>query len=335
MAPDGDRLEREHTVSIVVPVFRGANTLDLLIKEIRLYFERCKTPAGRYMRVAEVLLVHDGGNDGSDGVMRRLAEDYPWVRLVWLSRNFGQHAATIAGMASTGFDWIVTMDEDGQFDPRDIGRMLDVALENAAQLVYGISTIAPSHGTIRNIGSRLAKTIATKVLTDGTLTQFSSYRLMLGEIGRGAAAYVGPGAYLDVALGWTFGQVAFCPVQYRTGVDRPSGYSFSKLLSHFWRLVISSGPRPLRIVSAIGLLAAIGGLIVAVALVVAKFAGNIVIQGWTSLTVIVLLLGGLNLLALGVVAEYIGAAVRMAMGRPLYLVTSDPANGPLSRNEKP
>jgi undecaprenyl-phosphate 4-deoxy-4-formamido-L-arabinose transferase len=326
-----ERTVAEHTISIVVPVYQGEHTLDTLVEEICPLTKRCRTPQGRPMRVAEVLLVHDAGPDRSDVVIRRLASTTPFIRPVWLSRNFGQHAATIAGMSSTGSEWIVTMDEDGQFDPRDIGRLLDVALADGAQLVYATATNPPPHGLLRNLGSRVAKTTAMRVLAHGNLVKFSSFRLMLGEIGRGAAAYVGPGVYLDVALNWAFGHTASCPVQFRQGSDRPSGYSFRKLLSHFWQLVVTVGPRPLRLVSLTGVVAAFAGVVVAIIVLVGKLTGHITVPGWTSLVMIVLFLGGLNLLALGIVAEYVGAAVGMAMGKPLYLITSDPITGPLHR----
>jgi undecaprenyl-phosphate 4-deoxy-4-formamido-L-arabinose transferase len=154
---------------------------------------------------------------------------------------------------------------------------------------------------------------------------------MLGEIGRGLAAYVGPGVYLDVALSWAIGKTSFCLVEYRDDERRASGYSFRKLLSHFWVLVITVGPRPLRLVSLSGVISALAGIVVALVVLVEKFTGRIRVAGWSSIAVIVLLLGGVTLFALGVIAEYVGAAVRMAMGKPLYLIISDPANGPLHR----
>lgn len=328
-----DGTDSPHTISIVVPVYRGEASLDSLLAEIRPLTEGVRTPEGAPLRVAEVVLVHDVGPDSSDEVIRRLAKETSFVRPVWLSRNFGQHAATIAGMSSTGSEWIVTLDEDGQFDPADIGKLLDVALGEGAQLVYGTSTNPPPHGAFRNFCSAAAKTVATRLLTEGKLTGFTSFRLMLGEIGRGVAAYVGPGVYLDVALSWTFGRIAYCPVRFRDGDGRPSSYTFKQLLAHFWQLVVTSGPRPLRLVSLGGFVAALAGVILAVVLLVERIVGSIKVAGWTSLAVIVLLLGGLTLLALGVVAEYVGAAVRMAMGKPLYLITSDPLTGPLHRDE--
>lgn len=320
----------EHRISVVVPVYQGEKTLDALVAEIEPLTKLCTTPQGHPMRIAEVILVHDGGPDRSDETIRRLATTTPFIRPVWLSRNFGQHAATIAGMASTGSEWIATIDEDGQFDPADIGRLLDTALQEQAQLVYGTSK-SPPHSFVRNVGSRMAKTIGLLLLGNKGSVKFTSFRLMLGEIGRGAAAYVGPGVYLDAALSWAFGRTVTCEVPFRTEADRPSGYNLRKLLSHFWQLIITMGPRPLRLVSLSGVIAGIAGLALALTVVIEKIAGNVNVAGWTSLTVIVLLLGGMNLLAIGVVAEYVGAAVRMAMGKPLYLITSDPSTGPLHR----
>jgi glycosyltransferase involved in cell wall biosynthesis len=321
----------EHTVSVVVPVYQGEKTLDALIDEIAPLTKGGMTPLGHPMRIAEVVLVHDSGPDRSDEVIRRLVSTNSFVRPVWLSRNFGQHAATIAGMSASGSEWIVTMDEDGQFDPADIGSLLDVALSEGAQLVYGTAK-TPPHGFLRNVASNSAKWIARLVLAESNFVKFSSFRLMVGEIGRGAAAYVGPGVFLDAALSWVFGRVALCPVAFRQGFDRPSGYSYRKLLSHFWQLIITLGPRPLRLVSLSGVFAGLAGVVLALVVIIEKLAGNISVPGWTSLTVIVLLLGGVNLVALGIVAEYVGAAVRMAMGKPLYLITSDPSTGPLHRN---
>jgi len=163
-----ERAVAGHTISIVVPVYQGEHTLDTLVGELIPLTKDCWTPQGRPMRVAEVILVHDGGPDRSDVVIRRLVSTVPFVRAVWLSRNFGQHAAAIAGMSSTGSEWIVTMDEDGQFDPNDIGRLLDVALADGVQLVYGTAKVPP-HGWLRNLGSRVAKTTATLVLAHGSL----------------------------------------------------------------------------------------------------------------------------------------------------------------------
>src|SRR5947207_15436251 len=106
-----------HEVSLVVPVYQGEKTLRALVEEIAPLTSPQTTAQGRRFRVAELLLVHDGGVDDSASVMKQLAADHAFVRPLWLSRNFGQHPATLAGMASTVSTWVATLDEDGQQNP--------------------------------------------------------------------------------------------------------------------------------------------------------------------------------------------------------------------------
>jgi polyisoprenyl-phosphate glycosyltransferase len=322
---------RPHRVSIVIPVYQGEHTLGALVQEIALLTVPTSTAGGHEFQVIELLLVHDHGPDRSDEVIRELAATHDFVRLVWLSRNFGQHPATLAGMASSSGDWIVTMDEDGQHNPADIGDFLDVALKQGSQLVYADPVNPPPHSMLRNGSSRLAKWVFSTILTDRGDSTFQSYRMVLGEIGRSVAAYAGSGVYLDVAMGWVAGPPAACPVRLRAGGGRRSGYSTRALLSHFVRLVVSSGTRALRMVSALGVLFAIGGVAFAFYLLVVRLTSDTTPQGWTSTMVVVLVSTGAILFSLGVIAEYLGVAVNMAMGKPLYLIVGDPKDGPLGR----
>lgn len=316
---------RVHEISIVVPVYRGATTLPTLAAELKKYREIRSTPAGRSFRVVELVLAWDAGPDDSDTVIRELVRTNDWIRVVWLSRNFGQHAATIAGMTSTGGEWIVTMDEDGQHDPAYIGAMLDTAFEERASLVYASPTNKPPHSPLRNLGSWAAKTLVLRALAGEPTVPFHSFRLIAGEPGRSVAAYAGPGVYLDVALSWVVASVAVCPVKMRSEGREASNYHVRALLSHFWRLVISSGTRPLRLISALGFVTAVLGLGLAVWLVAQRATGATDVQGWTSAVVIQLVLGGVVMVSLGVIAEYVGLAASMSMGKPLYVVVGDPA----------
>jgi undecaprenyl-phosphate 4-deoxy-4-formamido-L-arabinose transferase len=323
-------IEQEHTLAVVVPVYRGEGTLGALLDELEAYTASGVTPAGHPYRVTEVVLVHDSGPDRSDVVIRELAERHPFVRPVWLARNFGQHAATLAGMASTSADWIVTMDEDGQHDPAAIGRMLDTAMARQAPLVYAQPTNPPPHGFFRNLSSRAAHRIAGVMGARG-LRDFHSFRLVEGEVGRGLAAYCGESVYLDVALTWVVNRSATCPVEMREERGRPSGYSTRRLASHFWRLVLTSGTRPLRLVAVIGALLGLIAVGLLAWVVYARLTNQVPVQGWASTTVILLVTSGGILFSLGIMAEYLGIAAKSAMGKPLYLVVSDPARGPLGR----
>lgn len=320
---------REHSLSVVVPVYRGATTLDSLVEEIETLVTPFRTPSGHLARVAEVILVHDCGPDDSDVVIRRLAATHAWVRPVWLSRNYGQHAATMAGMASSGGDWVASVDEDGQHDPAQLGAMLDQAIARRADVVYAAPTNRPPHGPFRNVASRGAKTSLRWITGTPDAGNFHSYRLVLGEVARSVAAYAGSGVYLDIALGWVTRRVVTCPVRLRAEGDRPSGYPLGTLLSHYRRMVVTGGTRLLRLVSLVGLLFGVLGFAGAVAIVWVRVAGNVSVQGWASMMVVSLISSGVILVSLGVVAEYLGVAVNMAMGRPLYVIVRDRDEGPL------
>lgn len=312
-------------VSVVIPVYRGEATLPALIEELARLHEAQVTPHGHTYRIAEVLLVWDRGPGGSDEAIRLLAHQYDWVRPVWLSRNFGQHAATLAGMTSSGGDWIVTMDEDGQQDPSFIAAMLDAAYANGAQLVYGRPTNPPPHSALRNLGSRAAKSIFVRFLADQKFEEFNSYRLVLGEVGRSVAAYTGTGVYLDVALSWVVADVTTCPVVARDE-GRPAGnYSYRRLFSHFGRLVISSGTKPLYFVSFLGVAFVVVGALASLWVLYGRFVGNLPVNGWASMVIALMVVGGAILLSLGIIAQYIGAATNMSLGKPLYVVVRDPA----------
>lgn len=321
-----------HVVSVVVPVYQGAQTLPGLVDELARSVTDRVTPEGRPYRVSEVLLVDDCGPDGSDAVIRRLVADHDWVRAVWLSRNFGQHAATLAGIAASGGEWVVSMDEDGQHDPEHIGVLLDAAMDEQADVVYARPTNTPPHGAVRNLASRAAKWLVAKMARGAAAADFNSYRMVLGEVGRSVAAYAGPGIYLDVAFSWVARRTTTAPVPLRAEAGRPSGYNLRRLVSHFWRLVLSSGTTPLRWVSVVGAGALLLAPLVALVLVAGRATGRWDAPGWTSTMILLMVATGAILFALGVIAEYVGMAVNMAMGKPLYLPVRDPLAGPLGRD---
>jgi glycosyltransferase involved in cell wall biosynthesis len=320
--------EEPLSVSVVIPVYSGSETLPALVDELEALTTSQLTPAGRSFQVAEVILVWDHGPDHSDQVIAALAASRPWLRAVWLSRNFGQHPATVAGISASRGEWVVTMDEDGQHDPRDIARLLDVAFASRSTLVYAQPSNRPPHSWFRNTASRLTKGVILRWLSGGSAFRFHSFRLISGEHARAVAAFCGPGVYLDVALGWVVSGVKSCPIVMRDEGRASSGYNVRRLTSHFWRLVISSGNKPLRIVSVAGLLTAVLGVILATFFIVQRLTGDTEVEGWTSVIVTTLIIGGLLLTALGVIAEYVGLAAGMSMGKPLFIAISKPSPFP-------
>ena len=130
-----------------------------------------------------------------------------------------------------------------EHDPAYIPDFIDSALEGGSDLVYGRPTNVAPHGLLRNLASKSTKWIFNRMMTGKPTVPFQSYRLILGEIGRSVAAYAGAGVFFDVAIGWVSRATSLVRCVFRHTSDRPSGYSYRKLLSHFSPMVLSSRAR--------------------------------------------------------------------------------------------
>lgn len=307
-------------ISIVIPLYKGERSILALVGEISRYFGPMRSAEGRTFVVSEVLLVHDCGPDRSDLKIRQLAEQHPQIKPIWLTKNFGQHAATLAGMSSATGEWIITMDEDGQHDPADIGRLLDCAQGKDLQVVYAQPMNTPPHGFIRNFTSRMSKRIGRVMMGNDAVDFFHSYRIVRGEIARSLAAYCGHGVYLDVGLLWIAGRIGQCPVYLRAEEGRTSGYTYSRLFAHFWTMLLTTGTRPLRLITLFGFISVAVALLIGGYALYEKMTGNVQVQGWASLVIVVSFFSGCILVSLGMIAEYLAVSMGIAMGKPLYVM---------------
>lgn len=312
-------------VSVVIPVYQGALTLPNLVARLSEMSATSETSAGHKFHVSQVFLVWDHGPDSSPAVMKQLAEKYSQVECVWLTRNFGQHAATLAGITSSYGQWIVTMDEDGLHAPEDISKLIDTAYETRSTLVYGTPANPAPHAWWRNASSRFAKFLFARVSPGIPFESFSSFRLIEGDVARSAAAYTGPGAYLDVSLNWVTSSPATVPVELHSEGRPAANYSLGRLLGHFGRLALASGTRPLLWVSALGFLFFVLGVLIAAWVLINLAIGASTPTGWASTFTALLVIGGLTLLSLGVIAQFLRASTEAALGRPLYVTGQDPA----------
>ncbi len=332
--PKAISTDAAHALSVVIPVYKGERSLPDLVNEIEPMTRTSATRGGLAYIVTEVILVHDNGPDSSDAIMRELQDAFPFISTIWLSRNYGQHAATLAGMSASRGEWIVTLDEDGQHDPAFIPDFLDTAIQDRASVVYAKPQNRAPHGRVRNAASRSAKRAVSAIVGGRASQEFQSFRLVRGDIGRQLAGFAKSGVYLDIALSWVTDRVSTTAVTLRDEGERSSGYSYTSLFAHFWRMVLSSGTRGLRLVSILGVTLAVVGVVIAIYLIIARLTGSVEVEGWTSLAVITLMCSGAILVSLGIIAEYIGVTLNVAMGRPLYLVVEDPERAmPLASEE--
>lgn len=323
------------TVSIVVPVYSGAEFLPGLIAEIdtlRRSMEKANAPC----RIQEVILVDDGAIDNSAYVMDELGKAHGYVRPLHLSRNFGQHPATIAGILHSSGDWVVTMDEDLQHPPSRIPDMLAIVAATGADVVYGQAAGKVHEKVVRDFSSRNYKATIERLTGNRQITKASSFRLIRGPVARAASSVCGHDTYFDIALGWFTQRIDVCQMDLRDArfiETGRSGYSIATLLSHARRLAFSSQIKLLRFGALLGI--AILGLTFAacILLVFTKMLlpSVIIARGWTSLMLTISFFSGTILFLIGIMLEYISILVMRAHGKPLYFTVDRSSDALLVR----
>lgn len=311
-------------VSLVVPVYSGAPYLPELVKSIGRVRDAWVTDAAP-MHLVEVIFVDDDAIDESAKVLDDLAATCSWIRVLHLSRNFGQHPATIAGILHTCGDWVVTLDEDLQHPPENIAAMLQVAVSGQLDIVYAHAVDDVHESALRDMGSRLMKGITGILAGDKGVLKFSSFRVIRGTIARSASSVCGHETYFDIALSWFSRRVGTLTlhIKDRRFIEgKKSGYSLRKLLSHARRLVMSSRVKALRIGGYLGVVSMLFGSSFAayVAFMEFFFPGIFGARGWSSLIVSNMVFGGMTLFLVSAVLEYLSILVLRALGKPTFFV---------------
>jgi glycosyltransferase involved in cell wall biosynthesis len=309
-------------VSVVVPVYSGEAYLAKLVEEVRVLREAYAEQLAD-VAIVELIMVDDAARDGSSSIIDQLSDAYPWVVALHLSRNYGQHPATIAGILHTSGDWIVTLDEDLQHPPSRITDLLIRAFEEKADVVYARPISEVHEAAIRDVTSRTVKKTIGWMTGEMNLSAFNSFRLINGDVARAAASVCSHDTYFDMNLSW-FSQrvstVAMPLKDERYVQDRTSGYNFRSLARHARRLLLSSHLKVIDGFTFIGLFVVLSAIIGAGWVISVKvFAPDrIDVAGWPSLILSICFFGGLLTSMLGVGLQYLSTLVLKAHGKPTF-----------------
>lgn len=312
------------SISTVTPVYCGESYLSALVDKLG-QLKSAWEGSGAPMRLAEAIFVVDAAIDGSEAVLRSLAAKHHWVRVLTLARNFGQHPATMAGISYSSGDWVVTMDEDLQHDPVEIPKLLELAVSKGLDVVYARPTDAVHGGLWRDFASKTFKKVMGRLTSNPFITHFNSFRLMRGVVARAAASVSSHETYFDVAVVWytnRIDSVAFKLRDLRHAEQGKSSYTFRKLISHARRMLVTSSSKHLRVGALLGVGAIFGCGLLAIKTLVQKilYPESVPVPGWTSLFIGVLLLGGLTLMLLSIIIEYLTIVLLHSQGKPTFFV---------------
>lgn len=307
-------------VSTVTPVYRGADTVAELAARLDAVRRRWQDD-GWPFELVESIFVDDASVDESAAVLARLEDEFDFVRVVTLSRNFGQHPATAAGILHSSGDWVLTLDEDLQHRPEDAEQLLERATTRSLDVVYARPSGDVHRSWYRDRASRGYKQLLAVSTGDPNVRLFNSYRAVRGSVARAAAAVVGHDTFLDIAIGWFTQRVGARRLELLDSREE-GGYGLRSLLSHARRAMISSQTKWLRMGAAVGIGALSLSLVLLGWILVQKLVApeSIVVRGWASLFLTTTFFGGLVAFLVGVALEYLRTLVLGAHGKPSFFV---------------
>ena len=319
------------TFSIVVPVYSGEEYLSGLVTQLEKLRIRWQD-AELDLLVSEAIFVLDAPADNSRELLQSLAARHSWVRVVDLSRNYGQHSATVAGILYSSGDWVVTLDEDLQHHPLQIEILLKTACSEKADVVYAFPQDSVHGGGYRDRLSKMVKFMIASLSGNRFVQSFNSFRLIRGDIARAASSICAQYTYFDVALTWFTESIATVSMELsddRYMSQKQSGYSFSNLVHHAKRLVLTSDFRILRFTNSLSILAFLSSVVYGAWVLYSRFLADQIteVEGWTSLMIVILAFGSVSIFILGLIVEFLHMSMLQLQGKPSFFVvnrSSDP-----------
>ena len=304
------------TLAIVVPVFNEQESIRRFLAAARPAVEQALVPVGGF---AEFIFVDDGSSDGTFTLLRHLADHHGDIRVVRLSRNFGKEAALAAGLRYADAAAVIPMDVDLQDPPHLIGEMV-AKWRAGAQVVNAKRCDRTSDKYLKRKTARGFYSIYNRLAERPIPDDVGDFRLLDRRVVE-TLNRLEEGARFNKGL---FSWVGFATdtVEY-VRAERAAGESKWR----YWRLwklaldgITASSTMPLRVWTYVGALIALASLAYAAFLVARTMISGNEVPGYTSTIVAVLFLGGLNLLSLGIMGEYVGRIANEVRRRPLFVV---------------
>ena len=303
-------MEQNPQYTILIPVYNSESSLVELNERIHNVFKELD-------RSFEIIYVEDGGKDQSWKVLQGIfANHAETVKLIKLTKNYGQHNALFCGLNYASGDFIITIDDDLQIPPEEIPKLIKKYEETESDLVYGYYR-RKQHNFLRNLGSKFLKS-ASSALNDKP-AEGSSFKLIARHLADQILKHHQNFVYIDELFLWYTEDISFVEVEHLKRVQSKSGYNASKLFKMFFNITIYYTAIPLKIMTVTGLLSSIISFIIAIRYIY-RWAVLDVQPGYTSIIVAVLFSASIILLSLGIIGEYLNRLYIVQNKKPPYSI---------------
>lgn len=306
-------------LTVVVPCYNEEQALPYFMPEI----QRVAAQMSSKQVELEILLVNDGSRDGTLNLLRQYAKQYQNVRYLSLSRNFGKEAAMYAGLEHARGDYVAMMDADMQDPPALLPQMYDILQTGAYDSVATRRVTRKGEPPIRSFFARqfykLMGRISDADLVDGA----RDYRLMSRPMVDAILSMKEYNRFSKGIFGWVGFRTHWLPYENVERVAGETKWSFFKLFRYSLEGIVAFSTAPLAIASVVGLLVCLAAAVALVVVLVKTLAFGDPVDGWPSMVCIILFLGGIQLLTMGIMGQYLAKTYLETKKRPIYIVAEE------------
>ncbi len=300
-------------LSVVIPCYNSELFLEKTVAEVEDAIKDISH---------EIILIDDSSSDSTYKIIEKLTGEYKNITGINMARNFGQHAALMAGFSYVSGEIILCMDDDGQTPASEIHKLID-ALSEDVDVVYA-EYETKKHAWYRNLGSRLNAKMTEWLLDKPKDLYVSSFFVAKRYVIKEVLKYRHSFPYIIGLVLRTTRNVSNVTVKHKEREMGTSGYSINKLIGLWMNGFTAFSIKPLRIADFLGAIFAFIGFFSAIVLIIRRIIiGYSAVEGWYSLIAVILLVGGLLMLVLGMTGEYIGRAYLCINEAPQYVIRKE------------
>ena len=303
-------------ISFVIPCYHSAQTVGNVVRDI------VDTVLVRSEFQYEIILVNDNPPDDTWRVICEMCRNNPNIHGICFTKNFGQHAALMAGYRKVTGDIVVSLDDDGQDPPQEMFKLID-ALNEKTDLVYA-KYIQKKRSLFRNFGSKVNDWMVQWLLNKPKELYLASYyaakRFIIDEM----VKCENPFPYIDGLALRSTSEYINVDIVHKERAAGNSGYSIAKLVGLWMNGLTSFSVKPLRIATFSGFCISLFGLVLAIIIIIQKLIlKDAVSAGWPSIMTVVLILDGAIMIMLGLVGEYVGRIYVTMNKSPQYVIKDE------------
>lgn len=311
-------------ISYVIPCYRSEKTIESVINEIE------ETMSFLQNYTYEIVLVNDGSPDNTWGKICEIVKSHKEVRGFNFAKNFGQHAALMAGLNNVTGDIIICLDDDGQTPANEATKLIR-AIEDGADAVYA-KYDSKKHSAFRNFGTAMNEWMTEVMLGKPKKLYVSSYFAVRRFVVDEMVKYKGSYPYVIGLVLRTTKNIVNVDVNHRSREIGTSGYNFAKLLGLWVNGFTAFSIKPLRIATIMGCVFAIIGFLYGIFTIIKRLVLPDIPAGYSALMAAIIFFGGMTMLMLGMAGEYIGRTYISINENPQYVIRDAVSADPEEKN---